>query len=118
MKLRTLEEDRLALDVAGHGAIIGPKEATELCVAIANRALGRGVAPSPVDCVRLAGSRDGLAVTLDVSDSEGLRTSLRVAGKARAWISAAVRMFATVTGDPTADLDAVLAAEFGGDDEG
>lgn len=114
MKLRNLCEDpeRRVLDFSGHGFAVSKSEATSLAISLANRALGRGVPPSPVDAVRLSGSRDGLAATVDVSDAEGLRTSLRVAGSARAWISAAVRIFATATGEPTSTLDDVLEAEF------
>lgn len=130
MKITRQHDDTFVLDPFGddvetidgshpYGVAISERTAVDLAVTLANRALGRGVAPSPVGLpdVRLSGSRDSLVATMQTNAEPCTETvvSIRVAGSAGAWVAMALAIYCSVKREART-LDDLLAEEFGGDD--
>jgi len=112
MKIRQIESG-IALDVAGYGIPLSPKEAGDLALAIAHRALSRASTPSPTTRLHFAGTGNGFVAKMPVESVDGFDVVVRIDAKPKAWLAISVRLYAIASGNLHATLDDVLASEFG-----
>lgn len=109
--------DRVLIEVGGSGLLLTTKDAIDLALALAHRAIGKSAKPSPVDGLALSGTLNALSLTIDrTAEGAALRETIRVSGDAAPWRAFAVELFALAAGNPDATLDDLLDSEFGGED--